>query len=61
VAATHLIDDQAYALLATLQLDWFLARRESAVHTAVKRHIDRMAEWGARDGRSVADVIRSVA
>jgi hypothetical protein len=61
LAATHLIDDQAYVLLVTLQLDRFLARRESAVRIAVKRHIDRMAEWGARDGRSVADVIRSVA
>jgi hypothetical protein len=27
----------------------------------VKQHVDRMAEWGARDGRSIADTIRTVA
>jgi hypothetical protein len=61
VAASHLIDDTAFILLVSLQFEEFLVRRELAVRAAVKRHIDRMAEWGARDGRSVADVIRSVA
>ena len=61
VATSHLVDAEARVLLATAQLEKFLVRRELIVGAVVKRHIDRMAEWGARDGRSVADVIRSVA
>ncbi len=61
VAASHVVDAEAQFLLATGRLEDFIARREPAVGALVKGHIDRMAEWGARDGRSVADIIRSVA
>jgi hypothetical protein len=61
VAASHLIDPDAQRLLATGQLAEFLARRADACAIAIRMHVNRMAEWGARDGHSVADLLRSAA
>jgi hypothetical protein len=58
VAASHMIDQ---TLLAAGQDDHFLASRADALSILIKAHIDQMAEWGARDGQAMADVIRSVA
>jgi len=35
----------------------FLARRATLVSQAIYRQADDYAEWGARDGRSIADII----
>lgn len=61
VAAGHLVDADGQRLLADRQDAAFLERRAQAAAGAIKHHIDRMAEWGARDGRPVADAIRPVA
>lgn len=61
VAATHLVDREAQQLLAAEDFEGFLQRRAALVKAAIGRHIDAMAEWGARDGRSIADMIRSAA
>jgi hypothetical protein len=61
IAASHLVDDEAQRLLAAGRVDEFLARRGRAAAKLIKAHIDQMAEWGARDGRAMSDVIRSVA
>jgi hypothetical protein len=61
VAASHLVDDQGQRLLAAGADDEFLARRAEAVTGLIKSHIDQMAEWGARDGPAMSDVIHSVA
>ena len=39
----------------------FLIGRSVTVQAAVHRHVDRMAEWGARDGQSIANFMRTVA
>jgi Protein of unknown function DUF262 len=61
VAASHLVDVDGQRLLAGGDLDAFLLHRADAVERTVKEHLDRMSEWGARDGRSIADAIRTVA
>jgi hypothetical protein len=61
VAASHLVDEHGQALLASGRLEPFLRHRHQLVTAAVLAHVDTMAEWGARDGRSTADMIRSVA
>jgi len=61
VAASHLVDGEAQELLLNGRLEEFLARRAEAVTEVIYRYVDSMAEWGARDGRSVADIIRSAA
>jgi hypothetical protein len=60
VAASHLVDNLGQRLLIQ-DADEFLARRSGAATTLIKSHIDRMAEWGARDGRALSDLIHSVA
>jgi hypothetical protein len=59
VAASHLVDSEAQKLLRTNLTDTFLARRAAAVDAAITEHVQRMTEWGARDGRSVRDMIRA--
>lgn len=61
VAGSHLVDEEGRRLLGDGDVAAFLARRGRAVEGAVKVHLDRMAEWGARDGRTIADTIRTVA
>jgi Protein of unknown function DUF262 len=61
VALSHLVDRRARELLAADDQAGFLDRRAQAVVLAIRQHVDTMAEWGARGGRSVADMIRSAA
>lgn len=61
VAESHLVDGDGRRMLAGGNLDAFLVHRSRAVTATVKQHLDRMAEWGARDGRSISDTIRTVA
>lgn len=61
ILASHLITEDARELLAGRQYADFLAARAEAVSVAVKSHVDRMAEWGARDSQSISDIVRSVA
>lgn len=61
VAESHLVDPSAQRLLAAGQLDVFLSRRADASVATIQTHVTHMAEWGARDGRAVADLLRSVA
>jgi hypothetical protein len=61
VAASHLVDEEGQRLLAAGADDEFLARRANAATEVIKAHIDQMAEWGARDGPAMSDVIHSVA
>lgn len=60
IAASHFIDEEAQRLLHS-DPEAFLARRSQTVSAAIKAHVNRMAEWGARDGQTIADIIRSVA
>ncbi|MFI5907383.1 DUF262 domain-containing protein [Dactylosporangium sp. NPDC051541] len=59
VAESHLIDRTAQRLLAGSSPVAFLDRRAERLNAAIKWHVDRMAEWGARDGRSIADMLRT--
>ncbi|WP_432987053.1 DUF262 domain-containing protein [Dactylosporangium sp. CA-233914] len=59
VAESHLVDEEAQHLLARGATSDFLARRAEATAVGLQRHVDRMAEWGARDGRSIADLLRT--
>ncbi|MCT2277503.1 DUF262 domain-containing protein [Micromonospora chalcea] len=61
VAASHLIDEQAQERLA--REDWaaFLELRGRSCERTITEHVNRMAEWGARDGRAMADILRPVA
>lgn len=61
VAASHLVDPKAQGLLGTGDLDNFLNRRAEHATATIRRHVDSMAEWGARDGQSVSNMLRSVA
>ncbi|HET8684103.1 MAG TPA: DUF262 domain-containing protein [Micromonosporaceae bacterium] len=61
VAASHLVDAEGQELLRSGDLESFLARRGVICEKIIKMHVERMAEWGARDGRSIADTIRSAA
>jgi hypothetical protein len=58
VAASHLVDQE---LLKAGQLEELFTRRAAALADLIKDHIDQMAEWGARDGRALADMLRTVA
>lgn len=61
VAASHLVDEQSQVLLRDGQYDEFLRRRAAVAARVIQSHVDSMAEWGARDGQSISDVVRSVA
>jgi hypothetical protein len=61
VAETHLVDVAAQDALRRGDVADFLRHRQPRVQAAVERHLDTMAEWGARDGISIADMIRSAA
>lgn len=59
VAASHLVDDECLQLLREGDAPGFLGRRHNLVAGQVGRHIDFMAEWGARDQRTLADLMRT--
>ena len=61
VAESHLVDAAGHQLLVNGLSDRFLAERSERLHRTIAAHVDTMAEWGARDGRSLADMMRSVA
>ncbi len=59
VAESHLINKQEQALLAAPSPAAFLERRAAKLTDAFEWYVDRMAEWGARDGQSIADLLRT--
>ena len=61
VAASHLIDEQAQERLAREDWPAFLELRGRSCERTITEHVNRMAEWGARDGRAMADILRPVA
>lgn len=60
VADSQLTDALSQHLLASGDDRAFLTGRSVTVMTAIQRHVDRMAEWGARDGRAISDIMHSV-
>lgn len=58
VALSHLIDEQAQMLIMGGRRSEFLQHRGRAIAAAIERHVADMAEWGARDGQAIADMIR---
>ncbi|SHN44162.1 GmrSD restriction endonuclease domain-containing protein [Cryptosporangium aurantiacum] len=59
IADSHLLDEAAVELLHQGRTDEFFEHRQLLVEAAINNHIDRMAEWGARDGRTIRDLMRS--
>ncbi|SCL31612.1 GmrSD restriction endonuclease domain-containing protein [Micromonospora inyonensis] len=61
VATSHLIDEEGQGLLLRGKWSDFVHHRSAACSRAIATHVDQMAEWGARDGRALADILRSAA
>jgi hypothetical protein len=61
VLASNLIGMDAQSSLISGDHAQFLIQRSELVGGAIREHVERMAEWGARDGKSISDIIRSVA
>ncbi|HET8641588.1 MAG TPA: DUF262 domain-containing protein, partial [Pseudonocardiaceae bacterium] len=61
IAGSHLVDEKAKRLLLDERLSEFLEYRRDAVEKVVVGHVGDMAEWGARDGRAISDIVRTVA
>lgn len=61
IAASHLIDEEGQQLLADGRHELFLHQRAITCVRTITDHVNQMAEWGARDGRSMVDVLRSAA
>ncbi|WP_341719698.1 DUF262 domain-containing protein [Micromonospora sp. FIMYZ51] len=61
VAASQLVDERAQELLTRHRWIDFLAHRAEACDAVIRSHVDRMAEWGARDGRALTDILRPAA
>ncbi len=61
VASSHLVDEIGQGLLAAGDDAAFLARRAMLVKGAIEEHVNSMAEWGARDGRAIAEMMREAA
>lgn len=63
VAASHLVDASAVELLLNNDIEndiqAFLRHRAERVAEQIRRHLADMAEWGARDGQSVSDLLRT--
>jgi hypothetical protein len=59
VAESHLLDKKAQALLTVPSPAAFLERRAAKLTAAFEWYVDRMAEWGARDGQSIANLLRT--
>lgn len=58
VARSHVVSDEAGHALRNGVLPLFLVRREAELQRFISDHIGRMAEWGARDGQSMSDLLR---
>jgi hypothetical protein len=58
VQESHLVDAAAHRALSSGDVDEFISRRTDALAVLIERHIDQMAEWGARDNQSVRDMMR---
>lgn len=58
VQESHLIDAATHSALRNGDIDEFISRRTKALEALIERHIDQMAEWGARDNQSVRDLMR---
>ncbi|MQA24943.1 MAG: DUF262 domain-containing protein [Micromonosporaceae bacterium] len=59
VAETHLVDEVCRAHLREGDVTGFLKRRRDLVATQIERHTAAMAEWGARDGVPIRDLMRT--
>jgi hypothetical protein len=59
VAESHLVDADGRRLLGANDYEGFLLHRSRVADSVIRRHVRRMAEWGARDGRSMADILRA--
>jgi len=58
LAASHLVDPESQDLLASFAEHEFLERRSRLLAEAIVEHTERMAEWNARDGRSLSNILR---
>ncbi len=61
VVDSHLVGSDAYTSLVSGDYQQFLIQRSQLVSTTIGTHVERMSEWGARDGQRLASIIRSVA
>jgi hypothetical protein len=61
VAASHVVDPEGQSLLAGAHYEAFLSLRAKQVTVVISDLVSRMAEWGARDGPSMSDLMRTVA
>ncbi|WKU04806.1 DUF262 domain-containing protein [Micromonospora sp. HUAS LYJ1] len=61
IATSHLVSMEAQDLLAREDWAGFLALRAAECRRVITEHVNRMAEWGARDGRALSDILRSAA
>ncbi|SCF39450.1 DUF262 domain-containing protein [Micromonospora mirobrigensis] len=61
VAASHLLSEAAQEELGGGNVPTFLLLRAEDCSRVITDHVNRMAEWGARDGRAVSDILRSAA
>ncbi|MBQ0893004.1 DUF262 domain-containing protein [Micromonospora sp. U56] len=61
VAASHLVSEEGQHLLAHGDWSAFLVLRTEECVRVITGHVNRMAEWGARDGRAMSDILRSAA
>jgi hypothetical protein len=59
VAMSQAMDEEARSLLRSGDSERFLRHRAALLQRLITTHVDDMAEWGARDGRSVKDMIRA--
>ena len=59
VAQSHLIDETSQRYLREGRYEEFFQRRGEAVARAIEAHVRRMAEWGARDGKAVSEILRA--
>ncbi|HLL69325.1 MAG TPA: DUF262 domain-containing protein [Micromonosporaceae bacterium] len=58
---SHLVDERGREFLSAGELHRFLSHRADLLREVVRTHVDSMAEWGARDGQSLANMMRAVA
>lgn len=61
VRATHLVDEDGVRALSAGDASAFFAQRASLTEKAIRAHVARMAEWGARDSQEISAIVKSVA
>jgi hypothetical protein len=59
IAQGHLIDETSQRYLREGRDEEFFQRRGEAVKRAIESQVRRMAEWGARDGKSISEILRA--